>query len=119
MTHGDVGWIDHTLKLHSDIILDLPIHIGMVCIQLGDNDNCTNSNALTIAQDMALGLAAGHWAARANLLDIEYVIGSRHLTLLVAHILALDAGSKSILVNTVLRVLNQINKSNFTPAYWH
>lgn len=32
---------------------------------------------LTIATDMALGLAAGHWAANVNMLDVEYVIGSR------------------------------------------
>jgi hypothetical protein len=31
----------------------------------------------TIARDMALGLAAGHWRARIDMLDIEYVIGSR------------------------------------------
>jgi anti-sigma-K factor RskA len=53
-----------------------------------------NSNALTIAQDMALGLAAGHWTARANMLDVEYVIGSRRPTSLAARILALDAEEK-------------------------
>jgi hypothetical protein len=31
----------------------------------------------TIARDMALGLAAGHWSANVNMLDVEYVIGSR------------------------------------------
>jgi hypothetical protein len=30
-----------------------------------------------IARDMALGLAAGHWAANIDMLDVEYVIGSR------------------------------------------
>lgn len=32
---------------------------------------------LVIARDMALGLAAGHWAANSNMMDVEYVIGSR------------------------------------------
>lgn len=31
----------------------------------------------SIARDMAAGLAAGHWAAQCNMLDVEYVIGSR------------------------------------------
>lgn len=34
-------------------------------------------NPLAIAQEMALGLAAGHWAASVDMLDVEYVIGSR------------------------------------------
>lgn len=78
-----------------------------------------NSNALTIAQDMALGLAAVHWAAHANMLDVEYVNGSRRSTPLAAHVLALDAEDKSTLVRTVPRVLNQTNKTNFIPVHWH
>ncbi|KFA63069.1 hypothetical protein S40285_10509 [Stachybotrys chlorohalonatus IBT 40285] len=31
----------------------------------------------TIARDMALGLAAGHWSANVDMLDVEFVIGSR------------------------------------------
>jgi anti-sigma28 factor (negative regulator of flagellin synthesis) len=39
-------------------------------------------DAFTIARDMALGLAAGHWSARIDMMDVEFVIGSRqHLTI--------------------------------------
>lgn len=34
-------------------------------------------DAFTIARDMALGLAAGHWSARIDMMDVEFVIGSR------------------------------------------
>ncbi|VUC20958.1 unnamed protein product [Clonostachys rosea] len=50
---------------------------------------------LTIAQDMALGLAAGHWAAYANMLDVEYVIGSRPSTS-PETLLALDADEQAL-----------------------
>lgn len=34
-------------------------------------------DSFTIARDMALGLAAGHWSARINMLGVAYFIGSR------------------------------------------
>ncbi|KAG9256807.1 uncharacterized protein F5Z01DRAFT_649115 [Emericellopsis atlantica] len=36
-----------------------------------------NMDPFLIARDMALDLAAGHWAAGFDMLDVEYVIGSR------------------------------------------
>ncbi|KAH7320853.1 hypothetical protein B0I35DRAFT_501048 [Stachybotrys elegans] len=35
---------------------------------------------LLIAHDMAMGLAVAHWSARINMLDVEFVIGSRATT---------------------------------------
>jgi hypothetical protein len=59
---------------------------------------------LTIAQDMALGLAAGHWSASANMLGVEYVIGSRPLTLPEVRLLVLDADEEAIRNNSSRRV---------------
>ncbi|CAI6097593.1 unnamed protein product [Clonostachys chloroleuca] len=51
---------------------------------------------LTIAQDMAMGLAAGHWAATVNMLGVEYVLGSRSLTPPEVRLLVLDADEEAI-----------------------
>ncbi|CAH0017977.1 unnamed protein product [Clonostachys rhizophaga] len=51
---------------------------------------------LTIAQDMAMGLAAGHWSASCNMLGVEYVLGSRPLTPPEVRLLVLDADEEAI-----------------------
>ncbi|CAH0003067.1 unnamed protein product [Clonostachys byssicola] len=51
---------------------------------------------LIIAQDMAMGLAAVHWSARANMLGVEYVIGSRPLTPPEVRFLVLDADEEAM-----------------------